>query len=248
MWTIHPLDLGTLTVTKGAQAYKHGVRHGVGETVDVPCIAWLLSGSDGTRILVDSGPSEDLEWGSRHHNPIRRTDKQLLRNALAVLGVKPDQISRCVLTHLHWDHAYGALELPNAEIIVQSEELKYAIDPLPVERGYYETEVGDRKPFFLEFFAQIKTIRGEYGLAPGLTVVPLPGHTPGMQGVLAETAGGRFLLAGDLVNCLENWTERIPPGIYYSLEACYASFQIIEGLNAAVLPSHDLRAFAMLGK
>ncbi|MDA8228253.1 MAG: hypothetical protein M0T74_11265 [Desulfitobacterium hafniense] len=38
-----------------------------------------------------------------------------------------------MLTHLHWDHAYGVLKLPNAEVIVQSDELRYAIDPLPVD-------------------------------------------------------------------------------------------------------------------
>ena len=35
-----------------------------------------------------------------------------------------------ILTHLHWDHAYGVLELPKAKVIVQKEELKYACLPI----------------------------------------------------------------------------------------------------------------------
>lgn len=244
MWKITPLNLGVLTVNKNGLTFGRGT----GESVEVPCVGWLLAKKDGTVVLVDTGPSDDTEWGTKYHNPLTKTEEQRLENVLLRYGVDPRQVKKCILTHLHWDHAYGALKLPNAEIIVQSDELRYAIDPLPPDWKHYETRITKKRPFFLDLYEQIKTVRGDCVIDEGLEVILLPGHSPGSQGILVSTENGRFLMTGDLINIRENWESRIPPGIFYSLEKCYESFDKIQRLNVRVLPGHDWSVFQLFNE
>jgi N-acyl homoserine lactone hydrolase len=91
---------------------------------------------------------------------------------------------------------------------------------------------------------QIRSVDGDVTLAPGISVVPLPGHTPGSQGVLVEGASTRYLIAGDCVYLYENWNgdaeaEHIPVGLYTDPVAYERSLQRIEALDCEVIPSHD---------
>ncbi|GAB6154625.1 N-acyl homoserine lactonase family protein [Desulfosporosinus burensis] len=239
MWKITPLNLGVLTVTKSGLTYGRGGR----EKVEVPCIGWLLTNDRGTKILVDAGPCDDTQWGTKYHNPLKKEKSQRLENVLSTLGVELGNINKCILTHLHWDHAYGVLKLPNAEVIVQSDELRYAIDPFPVDWKHYETWISTKIPFFMGFYPQIKTVRGRCELDDGLEVIPLPGHSPGSQGILVETEKGKYLIAGDAINIMENWLEKIPPGLFYNLEKCYETYDKLRGMKVKILPGHDWKAF-----
>ncbi|QNB47191.1 MBL fold metallo-hydrolase [Thermanaerosceptrum fracticalcis] len=241
MWGIKPLNLGTLTVYKSGLTFGKGA----GERLEVPCIGWLLTNSNGNCVLVDTGPSDDENWGTKYHNPLKKSKNQRLEFALEEIGVKPEDIKLCLLTHLHWDHAYGALKLPNAKIVVQSEELKYSVDPLPPDRKHYEMNIEGKKPFFINYFERIETVNGDCHIDEGLEVVLLPGHSPGSQGILVTTPQKKYLITGDLINIRENWDNQTPPGIFYSLEHCYNSFAKMKKINADILPGHDWEVFRM---
>ena len=248
MWNITPLDLGTLSVTLASQICRHGVAHDVGKVVKAPCIAWLLREEEtGEVILVDAGPAPDPEWGSRYHNPITRDGSQQLEAQLALHGLKPEDIETVILTHLHWDHAYGCLKLPNAKIYVQRREMEYSVTPMRTDFKHYEINVKSQLPFFFQFFHQIELIQGDVTLRKGLKVITLPGHSPGSQGVVVETAKGTCIMAGDLINTVENWETRIPSGIYGNMQDSLNSLEKMEAYEGAtVLPSHDFQAFQMV--
>ncbi len=91
-------------------------------------------------------------------------------------------------------------------------------------------------------------VEGDTNLVPGIDLITLPGHTPGFQGVLVNTAGGRYLIAGDTLNFFENWEgkgffEHIAPGIHYNVADCYQTFAKIKKIGAHILPGHDSRVF-----
>lgn len=246
-WTIKPLDLATLKMTAGAQVYKHGVKQNVGEVIDTPCIALLLiNDRTGKKIMVDAGPADDTVWGSKYHNPISRSEEQMLENALKKYDTTVDEIEMVILTHLHWDHGYGVLKLPNARVIVQKEEIRYAVCPLPLDKKHYELNIKEKMPFFLEFFNRIETVNGDVAVEDGIKVVVLPGHSPGSQGVVINTEKGKYMIAGDLINAVENWEKRLPGGLYGNMEDCYMSFDKIEEQGAIMIPSHDYAAFKIL--
>jgi N-acyl homoserine lactone hydrolase len=233
-YTITPLHLGTLTVDLSGLT----LRKGAGIKVAVPCLGYLLLGG-AKPILVDSGPCQDPEWGTRYHNPFTCTDEQSLAAALALAGVAPESIDTAIISHLHWDHCYGNVNLPNARFIVQRTELAYAMAPLPCDVPIYETQL--QPVHFLRTFDRFLIIEGEREVAPGVRCIPLPGHTPGLQGVLVETAAGPYLIASDHCPLFANFEERIPTGLIHDLEAWYRSTSRIADLGARVLPGHDMK-------
>lgn len=247
MWKITPLDLGTLSVTLASQICRHGVAHDVGKVVKAPCIAWLLKNeSTEELILVDAGPAPDPVWGSKYHNPIERTDKQQLEYRLRQQGVEPEDIKTVILTHLHWDHAYGVCKLPNAKVYVQVKEMRYSVAPMRTDYKHYEINIKTQIPFFLNFYNQIELLDGDVEFREGLEIITLPGHSPGSQGVVVSTAKGKFMMAGDLINTVENWETRIPSGIYGNMQESLDSLGKMERYHAVVLPSHDFQAFDMV--
>ena len=70
---------------------------------------------------------------------------------------------------------------------------------------FYESAAAGLTPSWLKCLERIQTVRGEHQVEPGISLVPLPGHTMGMQGVLVELASGPCLIASDLCPLLENW-------------------------------------------
>lgn len=74
-------------------------------------------------------------------------------------------------------------------------------------------------------------------------MIQLPGHSPGSQGVIVETAVGKIVIAGDLINLFQNWEENLPCGIITSKKDWYNSLNKLKKINAVVLPSHDYAVF-----
>ncbi|MBO9354481.1 MBL fold metallo-hydrolase [Bordetella petrii] len=236
--TILPLDLGTLNVDKSGLT----LRKGLGQRVDAPCLGYLIMG--GPRpILVDSGPCADVEWGSRHHNPFTRRQDQALPRALRAHGVEPDDIRTVILTHLHWDHCYGNKELPQARFVVQRKELAYAIAPLQCDAPIYESHL--HPVHFLGSLDRFHIIDGDHDIMPGIRCILLPGHTPGLQGVLVDTAQGRMMLVSDHCPLYENYEQGIPTGILHSLEDWYRSTARIHELAEGIYPGHDSRVLSV---
>lgn len=236
-YTITPLHLGTLTVDQSGLM----LRKGAGTKLAVPCLGYVLQGG-AKPILVDSGPCQDPDWGTRHHNPFTRTDDQSLVAALARIGIAAEAIEIVIISHLHWDHCYGNVYLPNARFIVQRAEVAYAMAPLPCDAPIYETQL--HPVHFLRTFDRFEVIDGEREVAPGVRCIPLPGHTPGLHGVLVETAAGPYLLASDHCPLYANFDQQIPTGLIHDLEAWYRSTARIAGLGARVLPGHDMKVLA----
>lgn len=233
-YQITPLDLGTLTVDKSGLT----LRRETGTKVEAPCLGFVVSGGAET-ILVDSGPCEDPAWGGRYHNPFSRSPAQSLAAALARHGIQAQEIRKVIISHLHWDHCYGNAQLPNARFVVQRAEIAYAIAPLPCDAPIYEAQL--HPVHFLSFYDRFDVITGETEIAPGIRCVPLPGHTPGLQGVLVETRGGPIMLASDHCPLYENFEQTIPTGIIHDLEAWYASTRRIRMLTDRIFPGHDYR-------
>ncbi len=248
MWTITPLHVGTVTTIAGGLIMKHGARSNPGELVQVPHIAWLLENpSTGRSYLVDTGSDKNDERNSRLHNPVDRTTGRHILEALALKGRKPEDLDGIIVTHLHWDHAQAILDLPrHLPVYCQKEELLFAVAPYPTDAKHYETKLDDQVPYFLQCYHQYRLVEGEETIEPGLSVVPLPGHSNGSQGVVVETAKGLFVIAGDLINILANWEQRMPGGIYNDIAAYFESFRGLEALEkkgAVILPAHDFWVF-----
>lgn len=238
---IRPLSTGRFRRAEKSN-FTYGRDQGV--KIQAPILMWFIEGSK-RRILVDTGGSHP-DWAARYHHPIERSEHEDPIKAIEGLGLKPEEIDIVINTHLHWDHCFNNDLFPKARILVQAEELRYAISPLPCHALYYESQLIGMTPPWLKALDRIEVIEGEKEIERGISVVPLPGHTPGFQGVLVDLPSGRCLIAGDNCPLFENWegdiqASHIPPGIHVNLYDCYNSFRRMESIADIVLPGHDLK-------
>ncbi|MBW8484050.1 MBL fold metallo-hydrolase [Actinomadura sp. PM05-2] len=150
---------------------------------------FLLRPPGGGTVLVDTGIGPE-------HSPAASWAPVpgRLVAALAEIGVAPEDVGTVVLTHLHSDHAGGAVAdgvpvFPNARHLVQERELSW-LDAAggPVLDGVVRP---------LREAGALDAVAGGTVLAPGVRVLPTPGHTPGHQSVLV--GDDELLVAGDLV-------------------------------------------------
>jgi glyoxylase-like metal-dependent hydrolase (beta-lactamase superfamily II) len=211
-------------------------------------LTYLIRGED-TDIFVDAGPG-DREWVKKYHNYTQLTPKdpeENIREGLAAHGLKPEDIKTLIITHLHWDHTHNLNLFPNARFYVQQKEIEFSLDPIPSQYVYYESlQGGYPGPQWMKYATQLEIIDGDYELCDGIKLVTIPGHTPGFQGVLINTTGGRYLIASDTVGTYANWENREyglpkPSHITSSLIDYYASIRKMLSITNYILPGHDKR-------
>lgn len=237
---IRPLDWGTLTTERSTLTYMRNF----GVTMDIPCLVWMIEGGADGPAIVDTGPP-DSEWSTKYHFPMKpRALHQEPRESLRRAGVDPAAVRTVILTHLHWDHAFNNGLFPNARFFVQQAELRYAIAPLPVHaRGYEAVTCGMRPDYFTH--TPLTLLDEDAEICPGIAVALTPGHSPGIQTVVVDTARGRYLLATDTVPLYENWDSgnpalpHLPNTIHVGLVEYFESFRKLERLGGTVLPGHD---------
>ena len=182
----------------------------------------VQDGKTARRILVETGNGDKFPpklkdiYGIEHDRSIG--------DALREVGVDPESIDTVVMTHLHFDHsggttrktASGALEpvFKRAKHVVQKLEWEDATHPHERNRASYLGEnigpLGDA--------GLLQIVDGETELAPGVRVVPTPGHTRGHQSVLigAPGSGDKALFLGDVVPTAVH--TRLPWVMAYDLD------------------------------
>lgn len=238
----------TLTITAVSVGRVFGLHkpsltylRGWGETLDIPLIMFVIQGGEAP-VIVDTGA--DLDRAVKHHGiRMEQTPEERPEAALRALGVDPAEVGVVVNTHLHWDHSSNNHLFPNARIVVQQREVGYASNPVPWHRRQFE-HVPELAAAWRRAEDRIDAIDGDAEVAPGVSVIALPGHTPGSQGVVVEAETRRYLLAGDCIDLYENWAgdaqaEHIPSGFFTDIVAYNDSLERIEKLGCEVIPSHD---------
>jgi glyoxylase-like metal-dependent hydrolase (beta-lactamase superfamily II) len=143
--------------------------------------AWLVRHPEAT-VLVDTGLAEHLPPADVAEMRFTRTP---IVEALAAIGVEPEEIDLVINCHLHADHAGGNVVFRGTPIVVQPAELEAA--RAPEYTVVEDVDLDDGRWDLRE---------GEHELLPGVWVLPTPGHTPGHQSVAVETDAGLLVLAG----------------------------------------------------
>jgi len=80
---------------------------------------WVIR-NDARTILVDTG------FESREAAARGREIEIEPAAALAAIGIAPESITTCILTHLHFDHAGGLHQFENANIHLQAPDARYS--------------------------------------------------------------------------------------------------------------------------
>lgn len=161
-------------------------------------IGGLLVETGDRRVLIDTG------FGERHLDiePFGPFDGGQLLASLESYGLRPEDVDTVAYTHLHLDHVgwtgRGAPDarvatFPNARYAVRRAEWDFwagrddangmtLMDELPI-RDRVELYDDDRS------------------IAPGVTFLSTPGHTPGHNSVVISDGAERAIILGDVLHC-----------------------------------------------
>jgi len=220
----------------GASAFVPGATD---EKAFVPVWSALLRTPEGN-VLFDTGlhpvhvERPDATFGPGSLKVVMTTEDAVVAR-LASLGVRPDDVTIVVNSHLHFDHAGNNGAFPKATFVVQAEQLAFA-------KG---------KPNFPALYWDIPELTylpttGRARVARGVEVVPTPGHAPGHQSLVIDLSeSGRVVLTGDAAFTRANLERGEIPAMDQT--AAKESLALIRSLVkddlSRVFTSHDADAW-----
>ena len=155
----------------------------------------------GKRILVETGTGLRLSARDRDIKGVEGGDPVA---ALEAVGEDPATIDFVVVSHLHYDHAGGMVDIdgrpafPNARYVIQRDEAQAARGDELRLAGLMERDQLD----VVQAAGQLAEVHGDVELVEGVTVARTGGHTRGSQALLlgrVEADGERGIFFGDLI-------------------------------------------------
>jgi glyoxylase-like metal-dependent hydrolase (beta-lactamase superfamily II) len=176
--------------------------------LDIPVMVWLLKGSNGRQVLIDSGfyrPKFLDEWKPR--------DFRTPAAALETAGVKPGAITDIILTHAHWDHVDGADLFPQATVWIQREEYRYYTGEAWFARNAHGGVDAEDMHALLEINTEgrLKFVEGDdQEILPGIRCYTGGKHTWASQYVSVKTDAGTVIFASDNIYLYENLEKHVP--------------------------------------
>ncbi|MDR0541496.1 MAG: MBL fold metallo-hydrolase [Dysgonamonadaceae bacterium] len=128
---------------------------------------------------------------------------RLLFNHLDSLGLKADEISDILITHMHGDHIGGLLKdgkilFPNAQLYISQPEYDYWTKSNNQQALNVLSVYQNRLVLFLpDKLTDVKT-----SLLPGIFPIATYGHTPGHTSFLIRSKNDQLLIWGDLTHAM----------------------------------------------
>jgi glyoxylase-like metal-dependent hydrolase (beta-lactamase superfamily II) len=153
----------------------------------------------GRTVLVDTGGGSTTVFSMG-----------LLLENLAVAGFSPPDFDTVLLTHIHPDHSSGLLGpagealFSRAVIVIHEADIAFWSDPslrdghLPAATPYLDSAAA----MLGAYRDQLRPSRPGI-VAPAVTLLSLPGHTPGHAGYRLDSAGETLVIWGDTVHVPE---------------------------------------------
>ncbi len=209
--------------------------------IDISMMVWLLKGSAGRTVLVDAGFHHDSLMKSWKPRSYVRPDSAVLK-----AGVRPEQVTDLVLTHMHWDHADGVNLFPRAHVWVQKAEFEYyTAAGRPGHEGVTAEDAALLERLRAE--GRLTLIDGDdREILPGIVVYTGGKHTYASQYLGVHTAEGTTVVASDNAYLYLNFERHAP--IAQTLDrasnlAAQARMLKLATSPRLIVPGHDPEVF-----
>jgi glyoxylase-like metal-dependent hydrolase (beta-lactamase superfamily II) len=162
----------------------------------------LLLISDTRKILIDTGIGSN--WDDKFIKIYNLDQTQnTSAGSFSKLGVKPEEITDVLLTHLHFDHSGGSTILkdgkwipafPNAKYFVQKKHFEWALNPSDRDRGSF---IQNR---FMPLHEEglLNFVDGNEEFDDEIQFVQINGHTYSQQMIKIADSSNTILYCGDL--------------------------------------------------
>lgn len=127
---------------------------------------------------------------------------------LAKAGVRPDEITDVVLSHLHPDHMGWVAQndkpfFPKAKLWAHQADVDFFLGDAAPDEMAFKVMLGveSTKHRMNPVHDQIQTWNRDRTIAPGIDLRHLPGHTPGSSIAVISSGDERAMILGDVIHC-----------------------------------------------
>lgn len=165
-------------------------------------------------------------------------------DALGLIGLRADDVSDVILTHLHYDHVGNFHRFPKARFHLQEPEIHYATGHyMAYPRLAHSFEVEDVCGIVrLNFAQRVAWHFGSKELTPGLSLHVVGGHSAGLQFVRIHTKRGWVVVASDVSHFYENLESRRPYTTSFHVGEMLEGFEALLAQAPSpehIVPGHD---------
>lgn len=182
--------------------------------IQSPMVSVLIQHPTLGNLLYDTGnsPFYNSVYGESVLETYPITEFISIEEALAEKGLKPSDIDRIILSHLHFDHVGGLQYFVGTkalqQVIVAEEELKNA---------YCSVMTGNAGAYVKSLFDLpcicFTPIREDLSLAEDLHLFLQASHTPAVLGLRLDLAQeGCIIATSDTIYTKDSYEQKIPPG------------------------------------
>ena len=209
-WKVYALETGFFSLDGGAMMGS------------VPKVLWEKTNPPDSKnrielalrcLLVDDGENVVLiESGIGANNSEKfikmfdiRMGKYSLSNELSKHGYSHKNITHMVLTHLHFDHAGGAVlydennnlvpAFPNAKYYISEKNWDAGLNPSPRDRASYIKE----NYILLKEYGQLELVPENSNIIDGIDTYTVNGHTYGQQLIKISDNNDTLVFCSDLI-------------------------------------------------
>ena len=233
MWR---LDCGEIDFTDFNAFFSDTSEYPAGPKRLVGSCYLIRHGSD--YMLWDTGLPGAIVGNPARTAQLTATLRTRIVDQLARINVRPEQVTIVGISHYHFDHTGQAADFPHARLIMGAGDIAAL-------RG---TDPGvERAPLahWLTGGGQVTEARGDHDVYGDgkVTMMSLPGHTPGHRALLVRLASGPVLLSGDMYHFTEQVERRGVPPFNTSRAETLASMdrfdRLARNLRATMIIQHE---------
>jgi len=179
-------------IFKGTASAQERARHFTNGKAESGVNAYVLR-VGGKTALVDAGLGALIQPPGK------------LAQALAALGIAPQDIDLALITHVHGDHIGGLLNqdqraFPKAKVLLAKPELDAWL--ALAEKDPANASAAKTKAVAAAYGADLQTCAFGATVLPGVTALDASGHTPGHTVFQVSAGGKNLLLIGDLIHAM----------------------------------------------